>query len=74
MQFAYLDLDRNWHDTDTLKNLKVKGGFIVDGKIKVQSGTVILNIDEKLADELANGMTVEINGQNIIIKSMTVVE
>ncbi len=74
LQFAYLDLDRNWHDTDTLKNLKVKGGFIVDGKIKVQSGTVILNIDEKLADELANGMTVEINGQNIIIKSMTVVE
>ena len=77
LRFAYNDINDNWHDTyntNMLKNMKVKGGVIADGLIKVQSGTVILNIDEKLADELANGKTVEINGQNIIIKSMKVVE
>ena len=77
LRFAYNDINDNWHDTyntNILKNMKVKGGVIADGQIKVQSGTVILNIDEKLADELANGKTVEINGQNIIIKSMKVVE
>lgn len=73
LQFAYTDVNYNWHDTGTLKNLKVKGG-VIDGQIKVRSNTIILSIDEKLATELVNGEAIFLNGQNIIIKSMTVVE
>lgn len=73
LQFAYTDMNYNWHDTGTLKNLKVKGG-VIDGQIKVRSNTIILSIDEKLATELVNGEAIFLNGQDIIIKSMKVVE
>ncbi|MBO7122964.1 MAG: glycoside hydrolase family 5 protein [Treponema sp.] len=78
LRFAYIDINYNWHDTyntNMLKIMKVKGGVVAaDGLIKVQSNTVILSIDENLATEFANGHAVFLNGQNIIIKSMKVVE
>lgn len=46
----------------------------MDGVIKVQAKKVILSIDEDLAKELADGYGVFLNGQDIIIKSMKVVE
>ena len=56
-----------------LKKMRIKGG-IFQGIIKVQSKKLILTIDEDLAKELANGDAVSLNGQDIIIKSMKVVE
>ena len=53
--------------------MRVKGG-VMDGIIKVQADTVVLEINEKLANELVNGEAVYLNGQNIIIKSMKVIE
>ena len=46
----------------------------MEGVIKVQSDTVVLEINEKLANELVNSDAVYLNGQNIIIKSMKVIE
>ena len=75
-EFAYADFKYIWHNaynTPSLKSMRVKGG-VMDGTIKVQSDTVVLEINEKLAKELANSDAVYLNGQNIIIKSMKVVE
>ena len=78
LRFAYFDFDCNWHDvgnTPLLKKMRVKGGILNSwGNIKVQSKKLILTIDEDLAKELADGKGVYLNGQDIIIKSMTVVE
>lgn len=76
LNFAYTDFKGNWHDgynTPLLKSMRVKGG-VMDGIIKVQADTVVLEINEKLANELVNGEAVYLNGQNIIIKSMKVIE
>ena len=55
--------------------MRIKGGILQSwGNIKVQSKKLVLSIDEDLAKELANGDAVCLNGQDIIIKSMTVVE
>ena len=78
LQFAYFDFDLNWHDvgnTPLLKKMRVKGGILQSwGSIKVQSKKLVLTIDEDLAKELADGKGVCLNGQDIIIKSMKVVE
>ena len=76
LELAYTDFKDVWHNasnTPLLKSMRVKGG-VMDGVIKVQAKKVILSIDEDLAKELADGYGVFLNGQNIIIKSMTVVE
>ncbi len=75
-ELAYSDMNGNWHNapnTPLLKNMRVKGG-VMDGTIKVQAKKIILSIDEDLAKELVSSEAVFLNGQNIIIKSMTVVE
>lgn len=78
LRFAYVDWNHNWHDggnTPLLKKMRIKGGILQPwGSIKVQSKKLILSIDEDLAKELANGDGVFLNGQDIIIKSMKVVE
>ncbi len=73
LRLAYVDLRGKFHNTNTLKNLKVKGGLL-EFDIKVQSDTVILSIDEKLAKEFVDGEALFLNGNDIIIKSMKVVE
>ena len=75
-ELAYNDFKYIWHNasnTPLLKNMRVQGG-VMDSTIKVQSDTVVLEINEKLANELVNSAAVYLNGQNIIIKSMKVVE
>ena len=76
LDFAYQDLEYIWHgfhNTPLLKKIRVKGGTF-QGNIKVKANKVILTIDEDLANELANSEAVFLNGQDIIIKSMKVVE
>ena len=77
LDFAYMDLKESWHNesnTVLLKNMRVKGGSN-QGNIKVKAKKVILTIDEDLAREIAeNSIALFLNGQDIIIKSMTVVE
>ena len=76
LQLAYNDFKNNWHDgfnTPMLKKIRVKGG-INQGNIAVKANKVILTIDENLTKELADGYGVFLNGQDIIIKSMKVVE
>ena len=52
----------------------VKGGTVDGDNIIVKSDTVIINIDEKLAKEIENSDHLSLNGQEIIIKSLKVVE
>ena len=76
LELAYHDLDLTWHNsnnTASLKNLKVKGGTF-DGNIKVKDNTVEITINEKLAKELANCENVYINGKDILLKSVMVME
>ena len=76
LDFAYTDCREVWHgfhNTPLLKKIRVKGGTF-QGNIKVKANKLILTIDENLAKELADGNGVYLNGQDIIIKSMTVVE
>ena len=76
MQIGYNDPDLKWCDLVQQKNVKIKGGTLKDGwciEIK-KSGTVSLTIDEKLAQVLEETGEIVINGRNIIVKSVKVVE
>ena len=76
VELDYDDFDLNWHNaanTALLRNLKVKGGTF-DGNIKVKDNTVEITINEKLAKELANCENVYINGKDILLKSVMVME
>ena len=76
LQIGYCDPDQKWHDVVQQKNVKIKGGTLKDGwciEIK-KSGTVSLTIDEKLAQVFEETEEIVINGRNIIIKSVKVVE
>ena len=76
LELAYTDFKDVWHNapnTPSLKKMRIKGG-IMEGTIKVQSKKLVLSIDEDLAKELADGKGVFLNGQDIIVKSMKVVE
>ena len=76
LEFAYLDSTGKWcngSNTAYLRNLKVKGGT-VEGNIKVKSKTIEITIDEKLAVELENTDEIVFQGQNIILKSVKVME
>ena len=77
LELAYEDLYLNWHNgtnTASLKNLKVKGGTLLNGPIKVKDNIVEISINEKLARELANCENVYISGNDIILKSVKVME
>ena len=76
LEFAYIDSTGTWcNDSNStyLKNLKVKGGT-VEGNIKVKSETVEITINEKFAGELEGTNEIFFQGQNIILKSVKVVE
>ena len=77
LELAYEDLYLNWHNgtnTASLKNLKVKGGTLLNGPIKVKDNIVEISINEKLARELANCENVYISGNDILLKSVKVME
>ncbi|MBO4319009.1 MAG: cellulase family glycosylhydrolase, partial [Treponema sp.] len=76
LRLAYQDLDSNWHEIAPMKGVKIKGGTLKDGWcISVKDNTVELSIDETLASELSGyAQYIFLNGKNIIIKSVKVVE
>ena len=76
LEFAYIDSNSDFHNgqnTDFLKNLEVEGGT-VNGSISVESDTVKISISEDFAKELEGASDILIQGYNITIKSMKVVE
>jgi len=75
LQLGFADWEEKWRDFLKEKNVTVKGGSIKDGWcIAVKDDLVTLTVDEKLASELEGAKGIFINGQNIIIKSVKVVE
>ena len=77
LDFAYIDVQQNWHNADNtplLANMLVEGGDL-QGNIKAKSDIITISIDEELAKEIVeNAWSVYLNGQDIIVKSMKVVE
>ena len=75
LQLGFADWEEKWHDFVKEKNVTVKGGSIKDGWcILVKDQIVTLTVDEALAAELESAKGIFINGQNVIIKSVKVVE
>ena len=75
LQVSFFDTDNNWHEIVQEKNGTVKGGTVKDGWcIIVKDETVTINVDEALAAELEGAKGIFINGQNVLIKSVKVVE
>ncbi len=72
---GFNDEDDKWHDLVQEKNILVKGATIQDGWcIKVTNEVFTVSIDEKLAAALDASNGIFLNGENIIIKSVKVVE
>ena len=75
LQPGFVDADNKWHDLVKEKNVSVKGAAIQDGWcIKVTNEVFNVSIDEKLAVALEASNGIFLNGENIIIKSVKVVE
>ena len=75
LQLGFSDWEEKWRDFVKEKNVTVKGGTIKDGWcILVKDEIVTLTVDEELAAELESAKGIFINGQNIIIKTVKVVE
>ena len=75
LQVGFSDNNGNWHDLVKEKNVVVKGAAIQDGScIKVTNEVFTISIDEELAVTLEGSQGIFLNGQNIIIKSVKVVE
>ena len=75
LQPGFVDEDGKWHDLVKEKNVSVKGAAIQDGWcIKVTNEVFTVSIDENLAAALEASNGIFLNGGNIIIKSVKVVE
>lgn len=75
LQLGFSDWEEKWRDLVKEKNVTVKGGSIKDGWcIAVKDDLVTVTVDEALAAELEGAKGIFINGQNVIIKSVKVVE
>ena len=75
LQPGFVDEDGKWHDIVKEKNVSVKGAAIQDGWcIKVTNEVFTVSIDENLAAVLEASNGIFLNGGNIIIKSVKVVE
>ena len=72
---GFVDSEDNWRELVKEKNINIKGASIKDGWcIKVGDGTFTINVDEKLAPTLEASHGLILSGENIIIKSVKVVE
>ena len=68
-------MKKGWHEIPPIKNVKIKGGTLKDGWcIAIKDNVVELSIDSALAKDLAESENLVLNGQQIIIKSVKVVE
>ena len=73
LQFTFDD--KNWTFNDLAARPEVKvTGAVKGNNFEVKSETVTLTINEKLSVELEDAARIYINGQDIIIKSVRVVE
>ena len=76
MQIGYSDSKQVWHELVKQKNVRIQGASLKDGWCVAISKncTFTLSIDENLAAALEASHGIILNGQNIIIKSVKVVE
>ncbi len=73
LQMGFNDLNRNYNDVSARNDVKVTGA-VKGNNFEVKSETITITISEKLADEFVNADMIFLNGQNIIIKSVKVIE
>ena len=62
-----------WVDLSARNDVKVTGA-VKGGNFEVKSETVVISVNEKLAADLEASRNIILNGENIIIKSVKVVE
>ena len=76
LRLAYEDMNGPWYELPKVSGIKIKGAVLKDGwLLSVKDNIVELSIDEKLAEIISEySRGIYINGQNIIIKSVKVVE
>ena len=76
MQIGYSDSKQVWRELVKQKNVRIQGASLKDGWCVAISKncTFTLSIDENLAAALEASNGIVLNGQNIIIKSVKVVE
>ena len=72
---AYNDYKGNWNEVMTKSKVKLlKGGSLDGAMIKVKDNTVIVSIDNATSCEFETGGELYILGEDIILKSIKVVE
>ncbi|MBP5358571.1 MAG: glycoside hydrolase family 5 protein [Treponema sp.] len=72
---AYNDYKGNWNEVMTKSKVKLlKGGSLDGAMIKVKDNTVVVSIDNATSCEFETGGELYILGEDIIIKSVKVVE
>ena len=76
LRIAYEDMKGDWHEFPNVNGVKSKGAEVKDGWCySVKANTVELSINEKLSESLSDyARAIWIGGQNIIIKSVKVME
>ena len=76
LQFAFIDQHGNWRELQKEKNVKISGGAVGNNynNIEVRSNIITVSINEKLSKEFETAIGIYVKGQDIIIKSMKVVE
>ena len=73
LQISFHDTMMNYNDISTRDDVTATGA-VKDGNFHVSSETVTITISEDLAVEFANAAMIYLGGQDIIIKSVKVVE
>ena len=73
LQVCFDDRDLKYNDVSTRNDVKVSGA-VKGNNFEVKSTTVTITVNEKLAYEFENADKICLNGQDIIIKSMKVME
>lgn len=71
-RFGYFDQDMNQFDGIALKNMTAKGGQLSKDIVIVKSETVVLTISEVVAKKLIDSRYMHVEGQDIILKSIKV--
>ena len=74
LYLAYFDINSNWAELMTRKNVKLeKGGTLDNAMIMVKDNVVVVSVDKdtKLEYETSG---LQVQGEDIIIKSVKVIE
>lgn len=73
LQVCFFDLKMKYNDISTRNDVKVTGA-VKRNNFEVKSETVTITVNERLAAEFENADKIYLGGQDIIIKSVKVVE